>query len=193
MGTHDTINLKLAMEEPWYKELLTFLMVPALATIACCFIPFFRGEQEMNFMAMLPLAAVFSYGHTLSPRKPYYEKSWKKVMAYHEFVLANMKRVFLFAAPAGLLAWAISAFLIERSKELAMFFETAIWGLAAGIFVCGLVYYVEETVKLRKTDQKTYRANVKHLWKWVIPPTIAFGLLAFSKIYMIFELLGERS
>jgi len=192
MDSVDTMNLRLAMEEPWYKEYWTFVMVPALATAACCFIPLFRGEQGMNSMAALPLTAAFSYGHTLSPRKAYYDKSWKKTMEYHDFVLANAKRALLFSAPTGLIAWATTIFLQGRAKEMAMFFETTTWGLTVGIFMYCLMTYIPETLKLRKTDAKASKANIKNLWKWMIPSTTAFSLLAFSKIYFLLELVKGR-
>lgn len=56
-------------------------------------------------------------------------------MEYHDFVLASAKRALLFSAPTGLIAWATTIFLKGRAKELAMFFETATWGLTVGIFI----------------------------------------------------------
>lgn len=187
MGSQNTMKLKFAMEEPWYKEYWTFLMIPLLATAACYFIPIFQGGHGMNSMIILPLTAVFSYGHTLSPRHPYYENGWKEIMTYHEFILANLKRVFVFATPIGILAWIISIFLSGYPKELAMFFETTIWELAAGIFICALVSYAEEIYKLRKTDKAAYKGNLKHLWKWIVPSTFVFILLAISKAYILLD------
>jgi hypothetical protein len=192
MDSANAMNLKLAMEEPWYKEYWTFLMVPVLTTAACCFIPLFNGEQGMNSMAMLPLTAACSYGHTLSPRRPYYEKSWGKIMAYHEFILASAKRALLFAVPPGVLAWILALFLNGKSKELTMFFEAATWGIATGIFICSLISYIEETFKLKKKDHKSYIKNLNILFKWIVPPTIIFSALLVSKIYILIDILHGR-
>jgi hypothetical protein len=122
MNSQDALSLKLAMEEPWYKEYSTFLMIPALSTLACCFIPIFHCEQGLSSMTMVPLTGAFSYGHTLSPRKPYYER-WQKVMDYPTFVLANVKKNLSFAIPPGVVAWITSLFLSGYPKELALFLK----------------------------------------------------------------------
>lgn len=192
MTSQNINSLRLAMEEPWYKEYWTFLMVPGLATLACYFIPLFHGEQGMNIMAILPLTAAFSYGHTLSPRKPYYEKSWKKILVYHEFILASVKRALLFAVPTGLIAWIAEISLKDGLKELAMIFEAATWGLAVGILLYSLISYSEETIKLKKVNQLEYQANLRNLWKWIVLPTIAFLSLTIAKSYLLLELVKGR-
>lgn len=179
------------MEEPWYKEYGTFLMIPALSTLACCFIPVFHCEQGLTHLAMVPLAGAFSYGHTLSPRKPYHER-WQKLMDYPTFVLASVKKNLSFAIPAGFAAWIASWLLNGYPKELAMFFETAVWGLSSGISLCALMTYVGETFKLRKTNEEEYRTKLATLWKWVVPPAIAFSLLVVAKSYLLLDILRER-
>lgn len=180
------------MEELCYKEYWTFLMVPALATLACYFIPLFQGEQGMNIMTILPLTAASSYGHTLSPRKPYYEKAWKKILVYHEFVLASVKRALLFAVPTGLVAWLTEISLKESLKELAMFFEAATWGLAVVILLSSLISYSEETIKLKKVNQLEYQSNLRNLSKWIVLPNIAFLSLMIAKGYLFLELVKPR-
>ena len=191
MSSQDTLSLKFAMEEPWYKEYGTFLMIPALSTLACCFIPIFHCEQGLSYMAMVPLTGAFSYGHTLSPRKPYYEK-WQQLMDYPTFVLASVKKNLSFAIPAGVAAWIASLFLNGYPKELAMFFETAVWGLSSGICLCALITYAEETFKLRKTDGEGYRIRLATLWRWIVPPAVAFSLVVVAKSYLLLEIIRGR-
>ena len=150
MNSQDTTSLNLAMKEPWYKEYWTFVMMPVLATVACYFIPLFRCEQGLAYLSILPLMTAFSYSHIISPRKPYYEKDWKQVMTYHDFIISSVKRTLIFTAPTGLIAWIISRVLNGYPKELAMFFETAIFGLAAGILVFSFLSSSAETFKLKK-------------------------------------------
>jgi len=192
MNFQPALSLKLAMGEPWHKEYWTFLMIPLLSTAACYFIPLFHSAEGMSYMATLPLTAAFSYGHTLSPRRVYYEKRWEKIMEYHDFVLASAKKILLFAAPTGLLAWGAILFLRGYPKELAMFFETATWGLAASIFIGVFICYTEEISKLKKVNQDIYRVNLKNLWKWIIPPLAVLTLLGVSKIYILLDLLNGR-
>ncbi len=181
------------MQESWYKEYWTFLIVPVLATAACCFIPLFRGEQGMNSMAILPLTTAFSYGHTLAPSRTSYENSWEKLMDYPSFVLASVKRTLLFAIPTALTGWIASLFWNGYLKELATFFEIAAWGLMSGICLYGLVTYTEETYKLRKSNKEEFKAKMANLWKWIIPPAVGSLLLAISKGCLLFDTLKGRS
>lgn len=191
MNSQNALSLKFAMEEPWYKAYGTFLMIPALSTLACCFIPVFHCGQGLTYLAMAPLTGAFSYGHTLSPRKPYYEK-WQKLMDYPAFVLASVKKNLSFAIPAGVAAWITSLFLSGYPKELAMFFETAVWGLSTGICLCALITYAEETFKLRKTSGEGYKIKIANLWRWIVPPTIAFSLLVVAKSYLLLDIIKNR-
>lgn len=192
METQNTINLKLAMKESWQKEYSTFLLVPLLATSAYCFISLFWGEQSMNSMTLFPIYAAYFYGYIFSPRRPY-EESWRKIMEYNDFILANTKRVLLFGAPTGLVAWITTILLKGYPKELAMFFETAIWGFSFGIFVGSLIAYVEETSKLKKINLERYELNLRNLWKWIIPPSLVLTLLAVSKTFLLLNLLQGRA
>jgi hypothetical protein len=191
VSPQDALSLKFAIEEPWHKEYGTFLMIPALSTLACCFIPVFHCEQGLTYLAMAPLTGAFSYGHTLSPRKPYYEK-WQKLMDYPAFVLASVKKNLSFAVPAGVLAWVVSMFLSGYPKELAMFFEAAVWGLSAGICLYALIAYAEETFKLRKIGGEGYRIKLANLWRWIVPPVIAFSLLVVAKSYVLLDIIRGR-
>ncbi len=179
------------MEQPWYKEYSTFLMIPALATLSCYFIPAFHCEQGLTFLAMAPLTGAFSYGHTLSPRKPYYEK-WQKLMDYPAFILASVKKNLSFAIPAGAAAWIASVLLNGYPKELAIFFETAVWGLSAGIYLCALITYTEETFKLRKANGEGYKIKLAILWKWIVPPAVTFSLLVVAKSYLLLDIIRGR-
>jgi hypothetical protein len=191
MASQDALSLKFALEGPWHKEYGTFLMVPAFATLACCFIPIFHCEQGLSYMAIVPLTGAFSYGHTLSPRKPSYERR-QTFMDYPAFVLASAKKTLSFAIPTGLAGWITSLFLNGYPKELAIFFETAVWGLASGICLCALMIYAEETFKLRKTDEAGYRIRLTNFWKWIVPPAIAFSLLVVAKSYFLLEIVKGR-
>ena len=191
MAFQDALSLKLAMENPWHKECGTFLMVPVLATLSCCFIPIFHCEQGLSYMAIVPLTGAFSYGHTLSPRKPYYER-WQKLMDYAAFVLASVKKTLSFAIPAGLAGWVTSLFLNGYPRELASFFEIAVWGLASGICLCALITYAEETFKSRKVDEERYRVKLTNLWKWIVPPAVVFSLLVVAKSYFLLEIVRGR-
>lgn len=104
MDSSDTIRLKLAIKESWQKEYLTFLLVPVLATAAYCFISLFWSEQGTNSMMLFPIYAAYFFGYIFSPRRPY-EESWRKIMEYHDFIHANTKKVLLFGASTGLIAW----------------------------------------------------------------------------------------
>jgi len=191
MSSQDTLSLKFAMEEPWYKEYGTFLMVPAFSTLACIFIPIFHCEQGLSHMAILPLTSAFSFGHTLSPRKPYYEK-WQKFMDYPAFVLASVKKNLAFTIPAGIAASIASLFFNGYPKELAIFFETAVWGLSSGVCLCALMTYREETLKLRKTDKEGYKVKLTNLWRWIVPPAVVFSLLAVAKSYLLLQITRGR-
>ena len=134
-----------------------------------------------------------SYGQILAPRKTEYEKAWKQTMEYHDFVLANVKKALLFLAPTGLIAWETTLFLKGHAREIAMFFETATWSLAIGISLYSLMTYVSENSKLQKTDVKTYQANTKNLWKWIIPSTMVILLLNTFKTYALLQLVMKKS
>lgn len=191
MSSQDTLSLKFALEAPWYKEYGTFLMIPVLSTLACYFVPILHCEQGLSYAAMLPLVGAFSYGHLLSPRKPYYEK-WQKLMDYPTFVLASVKKTVFFAIPAGVVAWIVALFLNGYPKELALFFETAVWGLSSGIFLYAFIPYVKETLTLRKTDREGYKSRLTTLWRWIVPPTIAFLLLAGTRSYQLLDIVIGR-
>lgn len=191
MGLQYNMSLKLAMEELWYKECWNFLRAPVLATVVCYCIPLFRCEQGMNHSSILLLSMCFSFVLTLAPRRQYYESRWKKIMEYHEFVLACAKRTLLFAVPSGIISRIATYFMQGYPKELAMFFETAIWGLAAGIFTYVLVAYADEA-KMSKGKGDSYKVILSNLWKWIIPSTVAFLLLMMTKTYILMELLKGR-
>ena len=193
MAPQDTMSLNLAMNTPWYKEYWTFLMIPLFSTVACYFIPLFHCEQGLAYMSILPLMTAFSYAHLISPRRPYYEKDWKQVMTYRDFILANVKKTIIFAAPTCLLAWTTALFLNGFPKELAMFFETATWGLASGICIFSLFAYIDETFKLRKTNPESSKASLSKLWRWIVLPTLAFALLGISRGCIILNLLTGRA
>lgn len=122
MDSQDALNLKLAMDEPWYKEYRIFLMIPAFATLACCFLPVFHCEEGLSHLAIAPLVGAFSYGHTLAPRKAYYDKGWQKLIDYPSFVLGTVKKILLFAIPTGLTAWVISLLYEWISKGVSFVF-----------------------------------------------------------------------
>jgi len=193
INSQETLSLKFAMELPWYKEYGTFLMIPALSTLACCFIPFFHCEQGLSYMAIIPLIGTFSYGNILAPRKAAYEKSWQKFMDYPTFVLASVKKTLSFAIPTGVASWITSLVLSGYPKELAMFFEAAVWGLSSGLCLYAFITYTEEAYKLRKANKEEFKAKMINLWKWIIPPIIVFALLLVSKIYIFWDLTRGRS
>lgn len=193
MGSQHAISIKLAMEEPWYKEYGTFLAIPAFAILACCLIPIFHCEQGLSSMGMVPVMGAFSYGHAFAPRKAYYEKSCLyKLMDYPSFVLGSVKRTLLFAIPTGLAGWAASLFLNGYPKELAKIFEIAAWGLMSGICLYALMAYAEETYKLQNVNKVGYKAKMINLWKWIVPPAVASSLLVISKGYLLFEIIKGR-
>jgi hypothetical protein len=187
------MNLKLAMEEPWYKEYWTFLMIPFLSTVACYFIPLFRCEEGLSYMSVLPLTAAFSYGHTLSPRKPYYEKSWKKLMDYSSFIEASLKRVLIFSIPTGLGIWGLSLFLKGYTKELSMVFEASVWGLSTAICLAASFFYIDELRSVKKQNVEKYKNGMNFVKKLIIPSAIGLASIAFLKNYTLLQILFKRS
>jgi hypothetical protein len=143
-------------------------------------------------MAILPLITACSYGHVLSPRIQYYEKTWKQIMGYHDFILGSVKRVLLFALPTVCITRMSCLLLQGYAKELALFFEAATYGLISGIFLYALLAYTDENFKLKKVDQASYKKNLGILWTWIIPPMIGFSLILLSKTYILLALLRGR-
>ncbi len=182
------LKLRFAMEEAWYKELIRFVMVPLIIMFICCFIPVFKNKHGLSHLVIIPLSGLFSYSHALSPRKAYFEKSWKEVMDFPAFVLASGKKAFLFAIPAGLVGWVASLFLEGLSIDLALLFETCVWGLGAGIFLYALSAYVKLTFKLKKIDRKC----LAYLWKWIVPTAGVLTLLLVSKSIYLIQMIEKR-
>ena len=192
MASQRALSLKLAMEEPGYKEYGTFLAIPAFATLACGLIPIFHCEQGLSSIGIVPLMGAFSYGHAFAPRKAYYEKSLHKLMNYPSFILGSVKKTLLFAIPTGLAGWVTSLFLNGYPKELAKIFEIATWGLMSGICLYALMAYADETYKHRNVNKVGDKAKMVNLWKWIVPPAVASSLLVIFKGYLLFEIIKGR-
>lgn len=192
MHSQKSLNLKLAIDESWYEEYGTFLMLPVLATLSCYLIPVFHNEQGLTYLSMIPFTGTLSYGHTLSPRRSYYEK-WKKLIDYPTFILASVKKILCFAIPTVFLSLKTSFYLSGYPQELAIFFETIVLGLSATICLSALITYTEEIFKIRKLGGEKYKTHLTNLWKWIIPSVLGFSFLVWAKSLLLLEIIKERS